>query len=492
MPTGSRRAHPRNVSPKTTGAPRPRARPRRRRATLLAVGVTAASLAILACGVWLLCSALAGRRAPALRRHAEVGPVALSPAPTTPEAPAAPPAAPPPPLPTPAAPAPPAPQPTPPPPAPFKRLDTLTEEALRKQLLEVPEVALDQVRGTSRALREAARASAPRPYPGPAALLADRVALNGLPFLADRASRLGKEQAEDLGALSNDLHRHVQACTSGSGPEARLDLDRFRQLLAERREGRAQWRGPEALPALLQILQVEGAPARRLLVEMLAAMEGPRADSALAVRAVVDLSADVRQAAVRALVRRPPGAYRGLLLAGFRYPWPPAAAHAAEALVALGDRGAVPALEALLDEPPPGLPPPAGSGRPRPAAVRELVRVSHLKNCLLCHPPSFQADDPVRGAVPGSDLPSGGYGGGLLQDFVRADITYLRQDFSLLQPVARRAEGEPELQRYDYLVRVRPLTPTFLARLREKQERVTREYRAAVRFALRELSGAAP
>jgi hypothetical protein len=465
---------------------------------LVAAAASAGGLAILAVGAWLLCSALAGRRAPAPRRLGEANQVALYPAPATPEVSAAPPAAPTPPLPAPAVPAalmtlapPAAPQPSPPP-APFKRLDTRTEEALRNQLLEVPEVALDQVSGTSRALVAAARAAPPRPYPGPAALLAGRVALSGLPFLPDRESRLGKEQAEDLGALSKALHDHVQACTSGSGPEARLDLDRFRQLLAEPREGKAQWRGPEALPALLQILQVEEAPARRLLVEMLAGMDDPRADTALAVRAVVDLSAEVRRAAVRALARRPTEAYRGLLLAGFRYPWPPAAAHAAEALAALGDKGAVPALEALLDELPPGLVAPAGSGLRRPAAVRELVRVSHLKNCLLCHPPSFKADDPVRGAVPGSGLfAGGGYGGGLLNDFVRADVTYLRQDFSLLQPVARRDEGGPELHRYDYVVRVRPLTPKYLARLREKQERVTREYRAAVRFALRELSGAA-
>ena len=42
-------------------------------------------------------------------------------------------------------------------------------------------------------------------------------------------------------------------------------------------------------------------------------------------------------------------------------------------------------------------------------------------------------------------------------DFVRADITYLRQDFSLKQPV-QDAKPWPPLQRFDYIVRQRPLT----------------------------------
>ena len=41
--------------------------------------------------------------------------------------------------------------------------------------------------------------------------------------------------------------------------------------------------------------------------------------------------------------------------------------------------------------------------------------------------------------------------------FVRADVTYLRQDFSVPQPVPRPGQW-PANQRYDYMVRKRFLT----------------------------------
>jgi hypothetical protein len=380
---------------------------------------------------------------------------------------------------------------TKPPPASFKRIDLLTEKELRGQLRDVPEVGFDEVPDTSKALVAAALASPPRKYPGPAALLGGHPTLNGLPFLPDRDLQLSKQRAEDLDELSKALHGHVQTCSSENGPGGRLNSARLRQLLSQRRMGRPQWSGPEALPALLQILQVEEAPARRLLVDLLDEMEG--AGPTLAVRAVMDLSPEVRQAAIRALARRSPRVYRGLLLAGLRYPWPPAAAHAAEALAALGDKGAVPALEALLDEPAPGLPSPVGDGPSGSPVVRELVRVSHVKNCLLCHPPSFNTKDPVRGVVPGLGVPTGsggGYaGGGALDVFVRADVTYLRQDFSLLLPVVEAPARSPTVQRYDYVVRVRTLTAKELRPSLLLSPQRTLEYRAAVRFALRELTG---
>ena len=73
-------------------------------------------------------------------------------------------------------------------------------------------------------------------------------------------------------------------------------------------------------------------------------------------RAVFDLSPDVREAAVKALRARRNSEYRPVLLGALRYPWAPAADHAAEALVALEDRGAAGQLVRLLDEPDPALP----------------------------------------------------------------------------------------------------------------------------------------
>src|SRR5262249_37410461 len=145
-----------------------------------------------------------------------------------------------------------------------------------------------------------------------------------------------------------------------------------------------------------------------------------------------------------------------------RYPWIPAQQHAAEALVALRHEDATPQLVRLLDETPGTQPFTVGQGKKETVLVRELVRVNHLANCVLCHAPSFDRGDLARGAVPtpGQPLPTpvttpqyydrGGH-------FVRADITYLRQDFSVVQTVGNPGRW-PANQRYDYLVRLRRLT----------------------------------
>src|SRR5262249_36938824 len=157
--------------------------------------------------------------------------------------------------------------------------------------------------------------------------------------------------------------------------------------------------------------------------------------------------------------------------AGLRYPWPAVADHAAEALVALDLRGAVPQLIPLLDARELSEPYPVDQGKTRRAVVPEVVRVNHLRNCLLCHSYSASPTDPVRGLAPNAEhlvplpasgaRPPGKWGGGgsrgsvLTSTFVRADITFLRQDFSVLQPVPNHGRLWPEEQRYDYLIRLR-------------------------------------
>jgi hypothetical protein len=212
---------------------------------------------------------------------------------------------------------------------------------------------------------------------------------------------------------------------------------------------------PDAVSTLAQMLQAEDAGIRWHLVKVLGSVPGPEASTALAQRAIFDLAADVREAAVQVLERRPPKEYRPQLLAALRYPWPPAADHAAEALVALGDREAVPALRELLSRPDPAAPFRDQDGK---WVVSEVVRVNHLGNCLLCHAPSTSPGDPVRGFVPSRNqpLPPAYYAsrGG---DFIRADVTYLRQDFSVSEPVKDHGRW-PGVQRFDYLVRTRELT----------------------------------
>ena len=97
----------------------------------------------------------------------------------------------------------------------------------------------------------------------------------------------------------------------------------------------------------------ENKPIRRLLVEVLSLISGREAGAALAQRAMFDLSAEVRQAAVQALKDRPFEEFRPILLHGLRYPWAPVNDHAAEALVALNSKEVVPDLINLLDQPDP-------------------------------------------------------------------------------------------------------------------------------------------
>ena len=145
--------------------------------------------------------------------------------------------------------------------------------------------------------------------------------------------------------------------------------------------------------------------------------------------------------------------------------------------------------------------------------MRELVKVNHLQNCLLCHPPIDQkkvaevtfkgGEEKIRGgrggmpqgltapvALPGQPLasptPSGGYGHFSQPDTLLAfDATYLRQDFSTKLPVAD-ARPWPDTQRFDFMVRTREVTEKeadeVRALLRQEQP-----YQDAARAALQRL-----
>jgi hypothetical protein len=124
----------------------------------------------------------------------------------------------------------------------------------------------------------------------------------------------------------------------------------------------------------------------------------------------------------------------------------------------------------------------------------ELVRVNHLGNCLLCHAPSTNKDDPVRGVVPqrGEELPPVYYES-KSGDFIRADVTYLKQDFSLLQSVAK-PDKWPRLQRFDYLIRQRELRADEVqwqsaAKKSVGVQPASYPQRESVLWALRELTG---
>jgi hypothetical protein len=128
--------------------------------------------------------------------------------------------------------------------------------------------------------------------------------------------------------------------------------------------------------------------------------------------------------------------------------------------------------------------------------AHELVRVIHLRNCLLCHAPAERGKTPVETLVaevpvPTMPLPDtgSGYGQSKSDLLVRIDVTYLRHDFSTMQVVTDwSAETWSSSQRFDYLVRKRVLTPVEAADLRTRLAGVS-PYRRAAALALHELTG---
>ena len=379
----------------------------------------------------------------------------------------------------------------------FKRLDFRSEEELRKELVQVPIFQKKEL--PVQALRQLASAPKDRKFAPD-----EMPDFAGLPMRMGVDCQLGKEPAENLQVLSGHLRTFMTAAIRKEGNDPRpnpevlrkcLLGDPLRQLVAMQihASGRdirfldnREWLQPEAVPTLVQMLMPENKPIRLLLVEMLARNPSREAGIALAQRALFDLAADVREAAVKALKDRPKEEYRDILLEGFCHPWTPVNEHAGEALVALGDKEAVPGLVDVLDKGDPGMPFPASPEKK--LRVREMVRINHLTNCTLCHPHSQAATDLVRGQVPdpNQSISPGAYQQERVLTFVHADETYLRQDFSVMQPVTNPGVW-PAFQRFDYLIRTRPLT--LDEEIFGKFNEPSGYQRQAILFALRELTG---
>lgn len=230
--------------------------------------------------------------------------------------------------------------------------------------------------------------------------------------------------------------------------------------------------------ALTQILGPESKTMRFSLVERLKMSNRPEATLAIARAAVFDASGDVRLAAIKALKDRnnneDVAITNEILMQGIRYPLPVIAGRARDVMLALERKELLPQLVAFLGEPAPGDP----EDRDQPqqeCVVREVVKINHHRNCLLCHPPSQTGQThEVPGVIPipGTPFPSSpreAYGAAQSsgEPMIRADTTYLRQDFSVLMPVANAAPW-PEMQRFDFLVRARVVEGDELAALRER------------------------
>jgi HEAT repeats len=304
------------------------------------------------------------------------------------------------------------------------------------------------------------------------AFLDSRADLAGLPLRRGTVCKLTYFDAAHLNKYSAVLRGKTD------------DVAQLAPILAHDVRQPGFWLRGETVPALMQMLMAGPDSVRELLLNQLARIQGKEASAALAQLALFDLRLSIREGAIRALGKRQAEEYQSALLKGFEHPWPAVADHAAEALVALRLREAVPDLVRLLNAPDPR----AIYSKPdsKGPFLKEMVRINHRQNCLLCHPPSFNSSDVPRGAVPSPSESAAYYerGNGI---FVRADITYLKQDFSVGLPKSKSAGSE--LERFDYVIRERVALPNDVIQRRTSIETAPCEQREAVLFALRELTG---
>jgi hypothetical protein len=116
----------------------------------------------------------------------------------------------------------------------------------------------------------------------------------------------------------------------------------------------------------------------------------------------------------------------------------------------------------------------------------------------MCHAPAVTKGDPVIAAVPGfftsavSFSPT--YGAAKPKVYssplwLRADVTYLRQDFSVHDTVGSAGANPGQDHRFDYLVRTRICKRQEREELKGKPPQSTYPQREAVVWALRQLTG---
>jgi hypothetical protein len=330
------------------------------------------------------------------------------------------------------------------------------------------------------------------------AQLEQRPDLRGLPYMMGDACRLNPEEAQSfqtaVRAVRTAIDAQVASTSNGNGPR-----NFWAQFGAH--DGPTGVNSRSGIAALAQILGPERQDIRSEFVSELALSRHVEAIKTLARLAIFDPAADVRIAAMKALRERPnPAVTAEIFMHGMRYPMADVANRASQAIIALDHKDLVPQLVSLLGEAAPSDPVEAVVDDQKVCTVREMVRINHHRNCLLCHAPAQSgAPDsiPALAPTPGQPFPQTTreyYGDGirLTGPAVRADTTYLRQDFSMLMPVADAAPW-PEMQRFDFLVRTRVVEGQELARLqqaaRERAQAAPAAHQEAAARALRALTG---
>jgi len=310
-------------------------------------------------------------------------------------------------------------------------------------------------------------------------LIENRPDLSGLPFILGDASRLDKERSEHLVVGIRRVRIFLQ------GTFDLFDLIAFFGGETEKtvKDNRA------FVAAMLQLEAPESSRMRLSIVQQLASFRETEATEALARLALFSEDKNVRDAALEKLQERNDQDLKAFILRGLQYPWPPVAKNAADALVRLKLVDLAPDLVSLLAKPDPRSPFLMEIKGKKVPVIRELVKINHLRNCLLCHAPS-----PTKGTltaavpIPGESLST--YYLPSPDIRVRADVTYLRQDFSRMQKVPD-ADPWPEMQRFDFLVRTRILTEAEAKKYQAEFAKVEKNspYRQAALTALRALTG---
>jgi len=335
------------------------------------------------------------------------------------------------------------------------------------------------------------------------ALISKRPDLGGLSFAMGDACRLKPEAGQQFVAAL-EVFRKVEGQISppsslfpsaqqGNQPKEKTLVERYKHEAAEKKID------PSASVAtLMQVLGPEDAKVRLGLAEYLDGVANADATRALAKLAIFSAEPEIRAAAVSALKKREAKDFSEILVAGLTYPWPAVAERATDVMVKLGRKDLVPHLIDVLDRPDPRAPQSREKDGKPVTFVRELVRVNHHHNCLLCHAPAAREKSPneetakfealltAQVPVPSESMVAY-YRPSVPDILVRFDVTYLRQDFSIKIKVAD-AEPWPEMQRYDFLVRTRELTEAE-ARAYQGLLGTASPYRRAVLSALRDLTG---
>ena len=163
-------------------------------------------------------------------------------------------------------------------------------------------------------------------------------------------------------------------------PEVRL-MQRYQTLLKEKKIDTSA-----SVASLMQVLGHEDGKTRLDLAKYLDTLPGADATRALARLAIFSAEADIRAAAVSVLKARPQGLHRSpavrleLSVARCRRPCKRRAAK-------LARKELVPQLIDVLERPDPRTPQTREVDGKKATVVRELVRVNHHHNCLLCHAP---------------------------------------------------------------------------------------------------------